>query len=226
MNPVEASPIVEVRSLSVLRGAERVLDGLDLCVARGEIRAIMGPNGVGKSTLVGCLLGQVDFTGEILLHWEGSGRIGYVPQEAPVEPSLPLTAETFLALSRTRRPVALGLGRSTRHRVEELLAQVGLEGRADAPVAGLSGGERRRLLLAHALDPTPELLLLDEPGSGLDPEGMDRLDQIVGEARDRWGTTVIIVSHQQDRVERLADRVTHLEFARGRGATVAAAGSR
>ncbi|MEQ1871860.1 MAG: ATP-binding cassette domain-containing protein, partial [Vicinamibacterales bacterium] len=160
--------LIEVEGLCVTRQGQALLDDLSFSVARHHLHVVVGPNGAGKSTLLSAILGQLPFVGRIRLNWNGSGAIGYVPQSFAVDPTLPVTVADFLALTRQRRPICLGLSARTRETVQRLLHRVGLPDLAHRPLAVLSGGELRRVLLAHALDPEPELLLLDEPTAGLD----------------------------------------------------------
>jgi zinc transport system ATP-binding protein len=205
-----AVPLVEVRGVTVRRAGETLLESVSLAVERGALHALIGPNGAGKSTLLAAILGQTAFTGRIVANWRGSGRIGLVPQSFTVDRTLPVTVADFLALTRQRRPVCLGLGAAARRRVAMLLERVGLGGAAGKPLSVLSGGELRRVLLAHALDPIPELLLLDEPASGLDETAAGRLEELLGELRRDAGVTVLMVSHDLAQARRLADRVTVL----------------
>ena len=208
-----ARPIVEIDGLSVRRQGKAILERLDLAVPRGTIHALVGPNGAGKSTLLSVMLGLVEFDGKVLLHFEGNGRIGYIPQAFAPDQTLPMTAEEFLALSRQRRPVCFGLKRAVREKARELLAMVGIAHCATRQLSVLSGGELRRVLLANALDPAPELLLSDEPAAGLDQGGLTLLDQLLTEARDKHGTTIVLVSHDARQVERIADGITTLGVA-------------
>jgi zinc transport system ATP-binding protein len=107
--------------------------------------------------------------------------------------------------------VCLGVRRDTRALVGRLLDRVGLRGMEDRRLGVLSGGELRRILLAQAMDPAPELLLLDEPGSGLDAASVARLEEIVRALRDEHGTTVLMVSHDLEQVRRLADAATWID---------------
>ncbi|HJZ78590.1 MAG TPA: metal ABC transporter ATP-binding protein [Vicinamibacterales bacterium] len=205
------SAIVEIEGVTIRRHREALLDGVTVHVERGALHVIVGPNGAGKSTLLLAVLGQAAFDGRIVLNWRGSGAIGYVPQTFPIDPTLPVTVEDFLALTRQRRPVCLGISRRTRRAIADLLARVGLPGLERRPLAVLSGGELRRVLLAHALDPEPELLILDEPGSGLDDASARWLDETLLAIRRQRRTTIVMVSHDFDRVRRVADRVTLLD---------------
>jgi zinc transport system ATP-binding protein len=204
----DGAPLLEVRGLGVRRGGEELLAGVDLTVGRGSLHVVVGANGAGKSTLLAALLGRVPFSGRILARWRRGGRIGFVPQTFAVDRTLPVTVADFLALTRQRRPVCLGLTAAARRRGAELLAGAGLAELAPRPLSVLSGGELRRVLLAHALDPLPELLLLDEPASGLDPEAGERLERRLLDACRRQGVTVLMVSHDLAQARRIADRVT------------------
>jgi zinc transport system ATP-binding protein len=208
---VDATAVVEMSGLTVRRHGEALLDRVDLRVARGSIHVVMGPNGAGKSTLLAALLGHTPFDGRIAFNWQGAGTIGYVPQGFAVDPTLPVTVADFLALTRQRRPVCLGLAAATRIAVRRLLDRVGMAALERRPLAVLSGGELRRVLLAHALDPQPELLVLDEATAGLDEAAVRMLDDILLTAVRTGGTTVLMVSHDLAQVRRLADRVTVLD---------------
>ncbi len=141
----DAPPLLDITNLVVRRHGEALLDDVSLSVRRASLHVIVGPNGAGKSTLLSAILGQAAFEGRIVAHWRGNGAIGYVPQNFAVDPTLPVTVEDFLALTRQRRPVCLGLSAATRQSVSALLATVGLRGVARRPLAVLSGGELRRV---------------------------------------------------------------------------------
>ena len=220
-------PLLEVRDLWVRRGGEALLERVSLTVARGALHVLVGPNGAGKSTLLGAILGQIAFAGRIVAHWRGDGRIGLVPQSFAVDRTLPVTVADFLALTRQRRPVCLGIAAATRARVAALLARVGLAGAEGKALSVLSGGELRRVLLAHALDPLPELLLLDEPASGLDEAAAQLLERLLAALCREDRVTVLMVSHDLAQARRIADRVTVLARsvrADGPAAEVLAAG--
>jgi zinc transport system ATP-binding protein len=202
--------LLEIRGLTVRRGGDALLAVIDLTVRRGTLHVLLGPNGAGKSTLLAAILGQIDFAGSIVARWRRDGRIGLVPQTFAVDRTLPVTVTDFLALSRQRRPVCLGVGAAARRRVEALLDRVGMAAAAQKPLSVLSGGELRRVLLANALDPLPELLLLDEPASGLDEAAAGRLEELLCAACRRDGVTVLMVSHDRAQARRIGDRVTVL----------------
>ena len=200
-------PLVEISAVRVRRDALVLLEPISMEVMPGSLHALVGQNGAGKSTLFSALLGFVDFEGSIRFHFRGSGRIGYVPQRFAVDRTLPLTVAEFLALQRRRWPVCLGLGAFASRKSDELLARVDLQGFSARPLNALSSGELQRVLLANALDPLPELLLLDEPATGLDQASIARFEQILLEV----DTTVLMISHDLDQARRLADKITTLE---------------
>jgi zinc transport system ATP-binding protein len=211
IDPAAADALLEIDGLVVRRHGDTLLDAVDMRVARGSIHVLVGPNGAGKSTLVAAVLNQIPFLGRIEMNCAGTGAVGYVPQAFAVDPTLPVTVGDFLALTRQRRPVCLGLTRGSRAAAARLLGRVGLPGLERRQLAVLSGGELRRVLLAHALEPEPELLVLDEPGAGLDETALGTLEDTLRDLRRSGRTTILMVSHDVEQVERLADRVTVLD---------------
>ncbi len=205
--------ILSIAGLTVRRGREAILTDVSFDVARGSIHVVVGPNGAGKSTLLMAALGQTQFTGRITASWKRGGTVGYVPQSFAVDRTLPVTVADFLALTRQRWPICLGIGTAMRARILELLRGVGLPDFSDRPLSVLSGGELRRVLLAHALDPLPELLILDEPAAGLDAASGQWLEEMLVSIRARDGVTVLMVSHDHAQARRIADRVTLLDRA-------------
>jgi zinc transport system ATP-binding protein len=200
--------VLEISNLTLRHARETLLSDFSVTVERGTVHAVVGPNGAGKTTLLSAILGVVDFEGRIVAHWMGTGRVAYVPQQFQVDRTLPVTVADFLALTRQRRPVCFGLAGATRTRIERLLDRVGLTGLAGRPLSALSGGELRRVLLANALDPLPELLILDEPASGLDERSARWLDDTLTSLKGEM--TVLLVSHDSEQVRRIADSVTYL----------------
>ncbi|MGH9143927.1 MAG: metal ABC transporter ATP-binding protein [Vicinamibacterales bacterium] len=211
IDAAEPAALLEIDRLTVQRHGEALLDDVSLRVRRGGVHVLMGPNGAGKSTLIAAVLGQIAFDGRIAMNWAAAGTVGYVPQGFAVDPTLPVTVADFLALTRQRRPVCFGVSRRARTAIAHLLQQVGLSGLDDRSLAVLSGGELRRVLLAHALDPEPEFLILDEPTAGLDDTAVRILDDLLLAMKGRGRTTVLMVSHDLEQVRRVADRVTVLD---------------
>ena len=201
-------PVVEVTELTVTREGRSAVAGVTMSVAARSVHLLVGPNGAGKSTLLAALLGLVEFRGRIHFHWRGDGRIGYVPQIFAVDRTLPLTVGEFLALTRQRRPVSLGVGAALRVHLDVLLERVDLGGFRTRPLGELSGGELQKVLVANAIDPAPELLLLDEPSSGLDEVAVRQLEDLVLALKRDAGTSVLMVSHDLGQVRRIADHMT------------------
>src|SRR5262249_49431062 len=155
-------------------GGNVILRGLTTHLARGQITALIGLNGSGKTTLLRAILREVPCSGQIAFH---SGpdhsrptppHVGYVPHRLRIEANMSLTVRDLLALALQRWPLFLGISRGVRRVMVQLLERVWMSADLlDRPVEKLSGGELQRVLLALALHPEPELLLLDEPASGI-----------------------------------------------------------
>jgi ABC-2 type transport system ATP-binding protein len=181
------------------------VDGLDLEVRRGECFGLLGPNGAGKTTTVEILegilapdAGEIEVLG---LSWASHApalraRIGITLQETRLPERL--TVEEILALFRSFYPAGRAVG--------EVLSLIGLEEKRGAWFDKLSGGQKQRLAVACALVSDPELLFLDEPTTGLDPQSRRQLWDVVGEMK-RQGRTVLLTTHYMDEAERLCDRV-------------------
>lgn len=203
---------LEIRNLSVRAGGTQILSEINADVRCGEVTALVGPNGAGKTTLLMAILGLVPYTGEIRFcrseeHGKGAPRIGYVPQRIDLDRNASLTVLDFFVLSSQRLPVFLGPSRKSRAGAETALDRVGSAHLLRRPLGKLSGGELQRVLLALALHGHPDVLLLDEPVSGVDVSGeelfCDFLDQVHRETR----FSLLLVSHDLSVVTRHADRV-------------------
>src|SRR5580765_6296768 len=128
MTAVTGDWLLDIQRLAIHRNREALVDDASLRIGRGSLHVIVGPNGAGKTTLIAAVLGLIPFDGQIVLNWRHSGAIGYVPQTFPVDPTLPVTVADFLALTRQRRPVCLGLSAQSKRTVSSLLGRVGLSG--------------------------------------------------------------------------------------------------
>jgi zinc transport system ATP-binding protein len=201
---------IDVSNVTIRRQGRIVVDGASLQITQGTIHVLVGPNGAGKSTLLSAILGQLPFTGKVDMTFRASGIVGFVPQTFVADRTLPITCGEFLGLARQKRPVCFGLGKQTKTRVAALLAKVKLDGFENRRIGELSGGELRRVLIANAIEPAPEVLLCDEPAAGLDPAAAEELDKLLLSLRDEHGTTIVLVSHDREQVKRIADRVTRL----------------
>ncbi len=208
-----APPLVSLRDVWVDRGGRPIIRGVSADVARGRITALIGLNGSGKSTLLRALVGELPYRGRVEFrcgHDHSHPRpdhVGYVPQRLSIDPRLPITVRDLLGLALKRGPLFLGLGRSLTARVRGLLERVGVADLLDVPVDGLSGGQLQRVLLALALEPKPELLLLDEPAAGIDFQSQQSFYELISDLNRRTGVTILLVSHDVSMVGRLADHV-------------------
>jgi zinc transport system ATP-binding protein len=212
--------LITIRDLRVELGGMPILRGVDADLVRGQISAVIGLNGSGKTTLLRALVKEVPYAGKITFHCghdhtrPDPQHVGYVPQQLRIEAQLPLTVLDLFALSLQRRPLFLGIGSKLRSRVQELLHTVGMEHRLNAPVDKLSGGERQRVLLALALEPRPELLLLDEPAAGIDFQEEQGFYDLIGSLNRQLGMTVLLVSHDLTMVSRFVHQVLCLQDGR------------
>jgi zinc transport system ATP-binding protein len=198
----ELHPLHQMRvdQLSVRRGNRLLIENVSLTIRCGEMAALVGPNGGGKSTLLRAMIGEIPYKGTV--HFgDASGhsidrpRIGYMPQHMLFDRQSPLTVADFLGANRSVRPVFLGLGKKRREEIRELLAQVEGENLIDQRLGVLSGGELQRVSLAFALDPMPDILLLDEPVAALDKNGRALFYRLVQSLRDRYDLLTLIVTH-------------------------------
>lgn len=213
-------PLVTIRDLSVELGGVRILQHVDADLAQGKITAVIGLNGSGKTTLLRAILKEIPYSGTITFHCGHDHRhptpehIGYVPQKLQIDARLPLTVRDLMALVLQRRPLFLGISRRTNRRMEELLSRVGRPHLLDLPVEKLSGGELQRVLLALALEPQPELLLLDEPAAGIDYQDQQPFYKLITEMNRQLGVTIVLVSHDLSVVSTEAHHVICLKDGR------------
>jgi ABC-type Mn2+/Zn2+ transport system ATPase subunit len=190
--------LVELRGVEVGYQGRRILPGVSLDIKRGTFLGVVGPNGSGKTTLIRTMLGLIPpVTGQIDYPGGREPRFGYVPQHAAVDRLFPLTTLDMVVMGRYPRiGVMRPAGKRDRAAAEEALAQVGLAGLADAPLRTLSGGQRQRALIARALATEPEVLVLDEPTSGMDIVAEHALLEVVERLRTTLDLAVVMISHQ------------------------------
>jgi ABC-2 type transport system ATP-binding protein len=200
--------MIELENVSKQFGGRRAVEGLSLKVPRGEIFGLLGHNGAGKSTTIGMMLGQVWPTaGEVRIcgcdvlrdRRKALAGVGAI-FEAPAFYDYLSGLQNLEVLSHYSGPVAVG-------RIREVIDWVGLTGRERSKVRTYSHGMRARLAVAQALLPNPELLILDEPSDGLDPEGIHEMRQTILRLRRELGLTILLSSHLLNEVEQLCSRI-------------------
>ncbi len=209
--------VVEIKGLVKSFGDRRAVDGVDLTLSQGECVALLGPNGAGKTTTIKVLLGLVRPTlGQLKVFGlsipASLGRIkartGVAPQTDNLDPDLSVMENLLIYASYFGMSMA-----EARDRGRELLKFFALYNRSEEVIGNLSGGQRRRLLIARALINRPELIILDEPTIGLDPQARNLIWDRLAQLR-RQGTTMLLTSHYMEEVSRLAGRVVILDQGR------------
>ena len=206
---------LRVENLSVQIGGDPILKDMNLHVHCGEMVALVGPNGAGKSTFLKAILGQREYEGVIAFSEPGQRskkpRIGYVPQSPAFDPSDPVSVADLFACCMSRRPAFLGLGKAMQDTVLECLSRVHGEDLIHKRVGTLSGGELQRVLLALALEPMPNILILDEPLSGVDVEGMETLMDMLDEIRQTYDLSILMTTHDFSMLPRYADQAVLID---------------
>ena len=202
---------LRVQDLTVKIGADTILENISLHAHCGEMIALIGPNGAGKSTLIKTILGQQPYDGVISFSVPGSrnrkAKIGYVPQSPTFDPGDSVTVADLFACCMSKRPAFLGQSKALREKITDCLERVHSENLIDKRVGTLSGGELQRVLLALALEPLPNILILDEPLSGVDVEGMETLMDMLDEIRKTYDLSILMITHDFSMLPRYADQV-------------------
>lgn len=202
----------KIENFNVSSGHTDILRDVNIHVHCGELTALIGPNGAGKSTLLKAVLGEIKHTGKLHYLDEKGLRtshplIGYVPQYLNFDLSTPTSVLDLFQACLIKLPAFLYNPAKLRNRVKAALANVKAEYLLNRRLGALSGGELQRVLLALALEPVPDILLLDEPVSGIDNSGLELFYETVSILRKNYDLSIILVSHDLEMVARHADRV-------------------
>ncbi len=200
---------VVFHDVSVVLDGVTILDRISASAPCGGSTAIIGPNGAGKTTLLLTLLGQLPYTGRIRIHCAAGrrSRLGYVPQRLAFDRGLPMTVIEFMVMGKQRLPLWFGTRQPYRNRAMALLSAVKADGLAFRKLGALSGGELQRVLLALAIAQEPDLLILDEPASGVDFQGEHVFCELLEQLRHERGFTQLMVSHD---LATVAHHATHV----------------
>lgn len=206
-----------LRQVGVRYHGTPVLEDINLHLHCGELTAVIGENGAGKTTLVRCLLGEISHSGEVhfldaACRRKDSPVIGYVPQRVSFDREAPVSVlDLFAASLTTSRPACLGVSLSVQGQTIEGLRRTGASHLMRRRLGTLSGGEMQRVLLALALTPVPNILVLDEPISGVDHRGREKFYDLLSRLRRQYDLAVLLVSHDLASLARFADRLVFLD---------------
>ena len=214
--PDDGAPVVDVEDVCVRYGEMQVLDHVSLQVRAGDFVGIVGPNGGGKSTLLKAALGLVPTTcgearifGTPAAKFRAFDRIGYVPQNVVhVDARFPTTAFEVVLLGRVgRRGLFHRLTSEDRRTARRAMEEVGVANLEDRMIGTLSGGQRQRVFLAKALAAEPELLILDEPTTGVDPRARESFYKLLDHLNHDHHMTLLLVSHDTQAVAMCCHRL-------------------
>lgn len=207
---------IKINHLGVRLGEQVILEDVNLHIHCGSLNVIIGKNGAGKSTLIRAILNDIPHEGDIEFKDRENGRIqklkiGYVPQNLNIERNTPVSVYDLIASYHYRFPVFLKKSKRIQQEIEEALKVFEVEDLIDRQVCKLSGGQLQRVLLAMAVMDGPNLLLLDEPVSGVDQNGMELFYRTMEYLKENFDLSTILISHDLDYVEKYADQVILLD---------------
>ena len=204
--------ILKIENLYFDYSDTSVLRDVNFTLHKGDFLGIIGANGAGKSTLIKAILGDIPHSGTIEFKDRENGhmqkmKIGYVPQSLNIEKKTPISVYDMIASYQSRYPVFWKKSKKVYAKIKEHLAIFKAEDLIDKQVCNLSGGELQRVLLSMAVMDEPNLLLLDEPVSGIDQNGMDLFYHTISELKKHYDLSIILISHDLDYVAQYADQV-------------------
>ncbi len=203
---------ISVNNITVKKGSDTLLSDVSFHLHCGELTAVIGVNGAGKTTLVKSILGEIRHEGNVSFeshHGEKINKvtIGYVPQHLDFDRSVPISVEDFLMSGRTNSPVCFKRKKDIIKSIDEALETVGCLNLKKRKLGELSGGELQRVMLVNALHPLPELLILDEPVSGVDAKGSEIFYEAILNLKKNYHMAIAMVSHDLGIVREYADNV-------------------
>ena len=203
----------KIDKLTVKIDNNKIIDNISLHLHCNEITMLVVKNGAGKSTLIKAMLGEEEYTGDISFsskHTDSTKlTIGYVPQKLEVETS-PMSVYDFLCSGTKGPAVFFKKNKKQYNKIKEHLKEFGVDGLIDKRVCDLSGGELQRVLIALATMPYPELLIMDEPVSGIDAKGKKEFYKLIKKIKEKHDIAIFIVSHDFEYIKDYADKVVLL----------------
>ena len=203
---------ISVKDVGVKKGKDVLLSSVSFDLFCGQLTALIGVNGAGKTTLLKSILNEIKHDGTVSFESHHGEKIenitiGYVPQHLDFDRSAPVSVEDFMLIGRTNSPVCLKKDKKQLKSIDEALDMVGCLSLKNKTLGVLSGGEIQRVMLASALYPLPELLILDEPVSGVDLKGSEKFYEVIANLKKNYHIAIAMVSHDLGIVKEYADNV-------------------
>ena len=203
---------ISVKDVGVKKGKDVLLSSVSFDLFCGQLTALIGVNGAGKTTLLKSILNEIKHDGTVTFESHHGEKIenitiGYVPQHLDFDRSAPVSVEDFMMISRTKLPVCFKKDKKHIKSIDEALDMVGCLSLKNKTLGVLSGGEIQRVMLASALYPLPELLILDEPVSGVDLKGSEKFYEVIADLKKNYHIAIAMVSHDLGIVKEYADNV-------------------
>ncbi|MBE6751486.1 MAG: metal ABC transporter ATP-binding protein [Ruminococcaceae bacterium] len=203
---------ISVKDIGVKKGKDVLLSSVSFDLFCGQLTALIGVNGAGKTTLLKSILNEIKHDGTVTFESHHGEKIenitiGYVPQHLDFDRSAPVSVEDFMLIGRTNSPVCFKKDKKQLKAIDEALEMVGCLELKNKTLGVLSGGEIQRVMLASALYPLPELLILDEPVSGVDIKGSEKFYEVINNLKTNYHIAIAMVSHDLGIVKEYADNV-------------------
>ncbi len=217
---MNSAAVLSVRNLYCAYGSVDVLADVTFDVERGDYIGLAGPNGAGKTTLVKTVLGlsekfkgSIRLFGQDLRSFDGWGRIGYLSQRVTAfNPLFPASVKEVVGLGLlSQKGFPRRFSRADEPRISQALALMGISDLKDRPVSDLSGGQQQRVFLARALVSDPELLILDEPGTALDPLSREGFFELIKNLNRDKGITVVLITHDTAQIGQYANKLLYID---------------
>lgn len=207
---------IDIENLKVTSGQDTLIENINLDFHCGQLTALIGRNGAGKTTLIKAILGEREYSGNIIYKEHNNNeikrpRIGYVPQHLIFDRNTPVSVIDFMTATKSKQPVWFGHRKKERENIIKQLESLECSHVIDRKLGELSGGELQRVLLATALEPLPDFLILDEPVSGVDINGLDLFYKTVSKLRDNYHIAILLVSHDLSLIKKYADKAVLID---------------